>query len=268
MTTPDGTPPTPERVTRPEPARTGPDRSGSAPASPAPGTSGTPPLPQDGDELLMNNAVASSVKTAYDVLSSTIEQGRKSAEQFRVGAYNVRDVPDDVRQLAAQLLNLARQLSTSTFDICEALLRQTGGAAVPPPPGSTVVPPFQPVRPIGGVAPAPSPAPATPAAQAAAPAMRLSVRFVGADAGIAHTTSLARPTVPTAPSDVTSAPLAPRGGDAAPLSGVTFAADLADGGLIATVTVPAGQPAGTYAGPVYGAGQPLPLGLLVVELPG
>ena len=215
---------------------------------------------RDADELEINNAVATSVKSAYDVLADTIAQGRKSAEQFRQGEYNVRDVPEDVRQLAFTLINLARQLSTSTFDICDALLRQSAAIGVPPP-GSTTVPPFHLVKPIAaGATPPPVPT--------AAPTMQLSVKFVGADTAILHTTTLARPTVPTAPADVTSAPLAPRSGDAPALTGVAFAANLADGGLIATVIVPPGQPAGTYAGAVYGAGQPLPLGLLVVELAG
>ena len=285
MTTPDGqpapgpataAPPPVDRVTRPEPARAGPDRSRSAlppppvPPTPgfAPGADNAAPSTRDGNELEINNAVASSVKSAYDVLAETIEQGRRSAEHFREGAYNVRDVPEDVRTLASNLLNLARQLSNNTFDICDALLRQIPVPAAPLPPGSTAVPPFQPVKPIGAAAgPLPATGPAAPQ-PAPAPGMRLSVRFVGTDTAIAHTATLARPTVPTAPSDVTSAALAPRAGDAPPITGVTFAADLADGGLIATVTVPPGQPTGTYAGAVYSAGQPLPLGLLVVELAG
>lgn len=261
MTIPDG-PDAAERLTRPEPARLGPDRSGATasakPAEPA-------PKPAQNDELAINEAVASSVRTAYDVLAQTIEQGRKSAEQFRQGDYNMRDVPDDARHLVERLLTLARQLSTSTFDVCEAVLRQAPTFGAPPPPGATTVPPFQAVKPIGGEAAQAAHAPPAPAAS-----MRLVVRFEGnaKERGVAHTTALARPTVPTLPSDITCTALLPREGQAAPLAKVAFAADLADGGLIAIVSIDEGQPAGTYAGTVYGANQPLPLGLMVVEVKG
>lgn len=287
MTTPDDSPETGvPRVTRPEPARAGPDRSGGASAPPtgfaspfttapgfSPGADASPPPVRDADQLAVNNAVAGSVKTAYDVLADTIEQGRKSAEQFRLGAYNVRDVPDDVRHLAGNLLGLARQLSSATFDICEALLRQTGGTMTPPPPGSTPVPPFQEVKPIGGFdgrqpeyPPPPTPQmPKTPA-KVAADTMRLSVQIVGAARSAAHTATLARPSVPTAPSHIKCAPLATHGAEAPPVTDVVFTANLADGGLLATVTVPDGQQAGVYAGAVYCTTQSLPLGQLVIEL--
>lgn len=271
MTTPDAA-----RITRPEPQRTGPDRSGSSTAAPpsgfaAGGASGEAPPVRDADQLSVNNAVAASVKTAYDVLADTVEQGRRSAEQFRIGAYNVRDVPDDVRHLAGNLLSLARQLSSATFDICEALLRTTGGTLTPPPPGSTPVPPFQEVKPIVGADPA---APASTAAPAAPPPpvknaasdMRLSVQIIGADKACAHSASVARPSVPTAPSDIACTPLTAHGTDAPPLTAVQFEADLVGGGLAATVTVPPGQPAGIYAGAIYCTTQKLPLGQLVIEI--
>lgn len=279
MTTPDGSPgaglydapasdqpPAAERVTRPDPARLGPDRSGATSAASQEDAPTAVPT-SESDDLAINVAVASSVKSAYDVLAETIEQGRKSAEQFRQGEYNMRDVPEDARHLAMRLLHLARQLSTSTFDVCEALLRQAPTLGAAPPPGATTVPPFQPVRPIGAEGPAPAPAQPS-GAPAPAAAMRLTVSFIGGGNAIAHTTSLARPTVPTLPSDITCAALQPREGSAAPLTGVTFAADLADGGLVATVSIDPAQPAGTYAGAVYVGGQALPLGLIVVEVQG
>lgn len=255
MTTPDGPSDSPERITRPDPARDGPIRSGAAPAAAAP--AGETP------NATIDATVAKSVKSAYDVLSQTIEQGRKSAEHFRQGQYNMRDVPEDVRHLAERMLGLARQLSNSTFDVCEALLRQAPAAGGPPPPGATHVPPFQTVKPIGAPAPHavhPSPAPA------AAPAMRLAVRFAGARKAIAHTTSLARPTVPASPADVKCARLDRLDGEAPPITSVAFEADLVEGGLIATVTVGDDHAPGTYSGTVYTTNQPLPLGLLVVEL--
>ena len=269
MTTPESPEPTGERVTRPDVGRTAAFRS---PASAGgAGGAGEPlvasVLPdssvQDPEVLKINETVASSVKSAYDVLGETIEQGRCAAEQFRVGAYNVRDVPDDVRQMAANLLGLARQLSAATFDICEALLRQAGGAMPPspPPPGSTVVPPFPTP---GNAAPPSSPAPTPPAPPA--PDMRLAVQFTGSTTARAHSTALARPAAPTAPDQIACDGLAQRGGSAAPITDVGFAADPAGAGLVATVNVPPGQPAGIYAGAVYCPGQVLPLGQLVIEI--
>ena len=98
--------------------------------------------------------------------------------------------------------------------------------------------------------------------------MALTVVFAGSVQAAAHSTALDRPKLPTRPDEITAAPLTNRAGDAAPLAGVTFAADLSHGGLIATVTIPSGQPAGIYSGPVYAGSQDLPLGLLVIELTG
>ncbi len=262
MTTPESPEPTSERVTRPEAGQTAPIRHAASGGAGEPPVAPVLPNPgvQDPEVLKINETVASSVKSAYDVLGETIEQGRRAAEQFRVGAYNVRDVPDDVRHMATNLLGLARQLSTATFDICEALLRQAGGAMPPspPPPGSTVVPPFPTP---GNAAPPSSPAPTPPA-----PDMRLAVQFTGNTTARAHSTALARPAALTAPDQIACDGLTLRGGSAAPITEVGFAADPAGAGLVATVAVPQDQPAGIYAGAVYCPGQVLPLGQLVIEI--
>lgn len=244
------------RVRRKPPQRGGPDRSGAS----------SRPAPADAvskEDVHIDEAVADAVKTAYSVLSDTIEQGRRSAESFRHGQYNYRDVPVDVRLLAANMLRLAKQLSESTFEIVEALLAQQGPGFPMPPPGVGPVPPFRPFEDIvAGQADAPKPA----QAHGGHAGMRLSVNFVGAPGAKAHGSHLARPHQPTSPHDLSVGALTSRDGKAS-LSGITFDADLANGGLIATVTVPQGQPAGVYSGAVYAPGQDLPLGLLVVELP-
>jgi hypothetical protein len=267
MTTPEDKP---ARVRRTPPARSGPDRTGAAAAAPpssfGEGATGPAPPVRDSDELHINEAVAGSVKTAYDVFAQTVAQGRKAAEQFREGDYRIDDVPQDVRIIAARLLGLARQLSATTFDVCEALLNQSQGAAGPPPPGMTPVPPFrETVRPIQDAPPSPAQPMHKPGE---AGRMALSVVFTGSAQAAAHTTALDRPKAPTRPDEITAASLTSRAGNAPPLTGVTFAADLSHGGLVASVTVPAGQPNGIYSGPVYAGSQDLPLGLLVIELTG
>ncbi|WP_421853270.1 hypothetical protein [Novosphingobium sp.] len=270
MTTPENSDqPADQRVTRPEPARTAPLRKGAtgAPAQPPHDAAthahgdGHPAGVRDPDVLKVNEAVASTVRSAYDVLSETVAQGRKAAEQFRVGAYNVRDVPEDVRHMAGNLLGLARQLSSATFDICEALLRQTDGAMTPPPPGTTHVPPFQPPK---AESTAPKAAPA--AAPAPANEIELTMRIEGHDSALAHSHTLARPATPTAAHQFACDGLTLRGGTAPAITGVAFDPHHSGQGLVVTITVPPGRPAGVYVGAVYCATQPLPLGQLVIEL--
>lgn len=260
-----------ERMTRPDPPRTAPNRK--------PVTGVPPKTPSDGpvhdhgqaahggagdpDMLSVNEAVASTVRSAYDVLHDTIAQGRKAAEQFRVGAYNVRDVPDDVRHMAGKLLGLARQLSHATFEICEALLHQTNGVMTPPPPGTTHVPPFPAARPE----PAPPAAAAPPAPHPASnPAIDLTVMFNGKKTARAHTGSIARPEAPTAADDLACDGLSLRAGNAPPITDLAFEPHETGRGLIVMVTVPHDQPAGIYVGAIYSATQPVPLGQLVIEI--
>lgn len=256
------------RISRKPPARTGPDRSGEtsrkAAAAKDPPKVVAPAMPLlTPGETALDDSIAASVKTAYDVLAQSIEQGRKSAESFRHGGYNFRDVPADVSHLAANMLRLARQLSETAFEVCEALLAQMKQGGGPPPPGATPVPPFR--SPAEASAAKPSGKP-EPSKQPGPPEMRLGVTFVGAAKAVSHSDSLARPSVPVRADQISAAPLAPRG-KAAPLAKVSFAADLQHGGLTATVTVPAGQPGGVYSGLVFAEGQDAPLGMLVVELP-
>lgn len=259
MTTPEQHDPAPApRITRPEPTRTAPHRK---PSTGVPAEAAAPPQVHDTGVHTVNEAVASTVRSAYDVLSETIGQGRKAAEQFRGGTYNMRDVPDDVRHMAANLLGLARQLSSATFDICEALLRQADTLMTPPPPGSTHVPAFQEPK----HQPAKQPI-AQPFTAAAAPEMALEVLFNGKEPARAHTATLARPDAPTAAMQIGCDGLARRGGGAAPITDLIFDTNPHGPGLRVMVTMPQDQPSGIYVGSVYCQTQPLPLGQLVIEV--
>lgn len=282
MTTPDDAATHP-RPTRPEPAREGPHRH-AAGSRPAGGSTATAPAAaeaaaaaepaphqhhgpvHDPDTLAVNDTVAATVRSAYDVLGETIAQGRRAAEQFRVGAYNVRDVPDDLRAMAGNLIGLARQMTSATFDICEALVRQAESLASPPPPGSTVVPPFPAPK---AQTPAPAPAPAPHHKHPQTPAqdkLALRVVFHGSEAARAKTTAFAPPATPVAPADLACDALVLRGGSAPPIIGTAFALDPDAPGLLATIHVPAGQPAGLYSGAVYCRRQALLLGLMEIEI--
>ena len=122
----------PARVKRPDPAQTGPKRSAL-------------PDPPDklGADSTINESVAHAVRTGYEVVSENIRLGREAAERFRHGKYNIRDVPNDLNTATMRVLILARELSTTTFDVCARLLKEAGSVQ-PPYDRSTPPPAFRP----------------------------------------------------------------------------------------------------------------------------
>lgn len=257
MTTPEGAgfdtaASDPGRVIRPEPGRMSPDRAQSSAPPPAP-----PPL-----ATTMSDEVASAVRQGYDVITENLRQGRMAAERFRDGQYSMREIPGDLSAVGVRMLDLARQLSMTTFDVCERLLREVGPSAPGQAPRTAPTPP--PFRPTVSRAP-PSGSPAT----AKSPddgRLKLTVRFNDGAKAKSPTTSLARPAQPTAPEEVTVTPLASRTGGGAPITAVSFMVEVALGGLIATVSIPPGQAPGVYSGLVYADPQETPLGMLIVEI--
>jgi len=271
------------RIKRPHPERKGPDRLGkavkekaaarnkaSAPPPPPP----PPPPRNDGAQAAIDEAVAEAVKSGYDVLSQTIAQGRQAAEHFRQGEYNIRDVPHDLQKLTLHLLGLARQLSATTLDLCEQLVRQIPTSGGPPPPGEVAAtnPPFRDYKPddpeestpIEGGQMQSAPRASAPAAPAGG--MALSAQFTGTSKAKLLTPMLARPDSPTAVWQISATLLQPNDGEGSPIGKIDFEADLSHGGLIAKIPVPEGQPPGAYSGLVFAKGQTVPLGALVIEL--
>src|SRR5687768_6526585 len=104
---------TAERVRRPAPAAAGPRRARTAAATEPP--TSTPPGP--GPDAKVGDAVAQAVKLGYDVIAENIRQGREAAERFSKGKYNIREAPGDLEVAAQRLLQLSRELSTTTFDV-------------------------------------------------------------------------------------------------------------------------------------------------------
>lgn len=246
-----------DRVRRPATARTGPNRSGMA----APGASTAASAESDAlRETTVSDAVAQAVKLGYDVIAENIRQGRQAAERFSKGKYNIREAPGDLEVAAQRLLHLARELSTTSFDVCERLLKELA-AQKPAPDRAGAVPSFREPKP----APPPHNRTSSPPAEPAV--MKVTVRFEGAPGAIAHTGSLPRPRTPTAPADVTAEPLAPSEAGAKPIANVAFEIDVSVEGIVARVSVPEGQPPGVYSGMVRVKGDPIPLGVLTIELP-
>lgn len=261
-----------ERPKRATPERTSPIRTGSqmaADTGPPSGYAAKPlgdTAPVGGSAI--NESVADAVKMANDVLADTVAQGRVAAEQLRKGTYNMRDVPVDVEVLGVRMLRLARELSETTFNILEQLLRQA--TRVPsqlPTPQTGKVPPFPQTRRSSSDAP-PSSTPAQPGAGTQGPpALALQVRFDTKAKAKAHPAYLARPERPTSPDELSVTPLQPSSGKAKPIDAVTFSVDVG-GTLIATIKIPARQPAGIYAGMVSAKTQALPLGMIAIEIVG
>lgn len=274
-----------KRKTRPTPARKAPDRSGAVAAEEAAKRAAEVTASNSADLIShpasqhqaegaipvagVDEAIADAVKSGYDVLAQSIAQGREAAARFRQGEYNMREVPKDVETAAKRVIDLARQISVTTFDLCEEMLGQigkvTGG---PPPPGEVAsgLPPFRNLEPAKQGGPAGGLG-AAPPSHRTIEGMVLSVEFTGPPAkSLTH--HLARPDNPTSPDQISAAPLQSRhpGADAIPVA--RFSVDFSRGGLLAHIDVPKGQKPGIYAGLVFAEGQDIPLGTLVIEVEG
>ena len=250
------------RVRRPKPGRDGAIRSasGSARAEASDDAAAKPDGASDGT---MSESVAHAVKTGYEVIADNIRQGREAAEKFRQGDYNIRDVPSDLEQVLTRLVHLARELSTTTFDVCERLLKEMGPSRDSEERRAAPVPPF---RSSAGPKPAaPPPAAAAPPATDAG-RMKLTVRFAGGGKAVSRTEMLDRPRRPTTAEELEATPLATRGSGPA-ITGVTFQIDVSVEGLVAVVPIPEGLAAGVYSGLVRARNDDVPLGVLSIEIP-
>lgn len=248
-----GKSPPKSRVQRAQPERTAPIRASAGGG----GARRQAPPPTGGP---INEQIAQAVRAGYDVIAENIQQGRDAAERFRQGDYNIRDVPDDVQTVLQRLLQLARELSVTTFDVCDRLVTEM--RSNPPAAQKTGdTPPFR--NPSEPARPPAAPAPGSPGSGQ----MDLAVRFEGGVSGLARTTCISRPSQPTAPQDLAATPLASRDPKAPMISQVRFEMDISAGGLIAVVTPPAGLPAGVYSGLVRAPHDDVPLGVLAVEIP-
>lgn len=241
------------RVTRPEleraspkPNRTGKKRASTKDASAPPGS------PQD---PTVSDSVAHAVKVGYDVIAENIRQGREAAARFRQGEYNMREVPGDLQDMALRLVTLARELSKTTLDVCERLLKEV---AASPEDRTKEVPPFRSATPVAEE-------PSVPAADAGV--MKVTIRFTGGGKGVARTATLSRPRRPTAPDQISVDPLSRRAAGAKPIGGVSFETDMSVEGIVAVVNIPKKQEPGTYSGQVYAKGDEVPLGVLTIEVP-
>jgi hypothetical protein len=156
------------------------------------------------------------------------------------------------------MIDLARDLSTTTFDVVERLLKEARGPETP-----NKAPAFHPNPPASGpdgsAEPKAQPAPAIHL-------MRVNCCFTGKRRAIVRSAALTRPLAPIFPEEhLTAEPLKSTIGGPS-ITDVTFEADKSGGGLIITIAAADDQPAGVYAGLVYAPHQDWPLGVLAVEV--
>lgn len=243
-----------ERIRRKAPKRPGPIRAGSFASGTYSGGDPDPAAPAPDPSV--SESVAQAVRMGYDVIAENIQLGREAAAKFRQGEYNIRDVPHDAEVVMTRFMHLARELSATTFEVLEQVLKQMG--TVQPPNAGEGLPPFR--------SPGATAAAKAPAAAADAGRMKLTVEFAGDAKATARTATLDRPRKPAAPGDLFATPLASPGAAGAAITGVSFDVKVGIDGVIATVKVPKKLAAGVYSGLVYVRGDETPLGMLSVEI--
>ena len=246
-TTPKGAsrtqPAPPPREKRPKLSRDGggPIRSRSASA------------PEKPEEPSVNEEVANAVKRGYDIIAENIRQGRMAAERFREGDYRLREAPGDIENAAKKMLELARELSTSTFDVFDRMTRELGGAIV-----AAARERDEPLPPFRGAA-------AERDSSADASRLRLTPRCLGHLKAVGRVTTIERPQAMVGPGDLRVDRFMPPSGGS-PITSVRFDVDLSREGLIAVVTVPPTHRPGVYTGKVYAKDQAAPLGEIALEI--
>ncbi|HEY9219278.1 MAG TPA: hypothetical protein VIO94_14610 [Phenylobacterium sp.] len=231
------------RMTRPEPARTGPKRN--AGMVPPPGPIDPPGVgvgPDDPRDSEIHKIVADAVKLGYDVLGQNLSQGRSAADRLRVGAYGAGEVQDDVSQLSGRLAQMARDLATVWFDLIGAVVRDPAlHEALRPKP----TPP-----PSGGDRPSSEP-------------VKVGCVVKGNDRAKAAPLYLSQP---DNPSRLTVAGLHSPETKLPPITNIAFMASDDAEHVMVVITVPADQAPGVYSGVVCDAGSHAPLGTLSVQV--
>jgi len=205
----------------------------------------------------VSESVADIVRMGYDVVAENIRQGRTAAERFRQGEYNIRDVPADVETLVKRMIDLARDLSTVSFDIAERVLRETAPSG-----RHSKAPVFYP-------APGEHSHRAAHAAQRPSETqalMHVTCAFSGERRAVLRSAALTRPTEPTFAHEHISFEALQSTVGWRPITGVTCRAHPMTGGLQISVSIPDDQPAGVYSGVVHGPHQAWPLGVLAIEV--
>lgn len=227
-----------DHVTRPEPKVTGPNRTGW---SHGPKPKPEPEPVQTSPEV--SQLVADAVRIGYDVIGLNLAHGRAAADSFRAGTYGVDDIPHDISRLGKRLLQLTRDLGTTGFDLMAAVLNDPAIR--------------QAIQPNG------PPNPNDPQRRRQPGAATVNCVFRGRGKATAEATTLQQPDSPTT---LTIAGLMPVAGKAPPITRISFGPAHLGRGIIATITIPDDQPAGTYVGDIKDEATNNSLGTLTIAV--
>lgn len=223
------------RRRRAMPERDGPNR---APRGAPKGNGGatTEPPPSEIPEV-----IADAVRLGYQVIEENLRQGRTAADRFGARDYGIHDATDDVQMLGRRVVDLARDLGSSWFDLVAAVLNdQRLRDAVTP----RTAPPSTPGQSPGG--------------------STVAVCVIGhpSAAGQAFLEPLDGL---SAPPRIT--PLRHLTDTVSTIAGVRLGADPETGALALLAPVPPDQPPGVYAGTVHDGSAERLLGSISLTVP-
>lgn len=245
------------RKTTPQADRTRPIRNGAGLGA------GAAPRDPAGDPVAgMDEAVAQAVQSSYDVLDEAVRQTRSSMDRLQKGEMSMDALPGDVASISLKAIEVARQLSTSTLNLCEQMVTQMSAVAAPPPPGEIAakVPPFRSTIPKGG-----DHAEGTYKAPRNVGEIEFETHFTGHGKAVSHSNRMLKPKRPTRPEHIRPTALQPHNFEAEALKCTAFAAALGERPSV-RVRIPTDQPPGVYNGLIMAEGQEVPLGILTIEV--
>jgi hypothetical protein len=216
----------------------------------------------------VSDAFAHAVRLGYQALAQNLEEGRLAAKQFRAGDYSVTNVPSDLNQLAKRTVRLARDLSTTTFDLLDRALQDPALVAafrrlIAEQPASAK-PKTAAAKPANA-ATEPStaaPVPAIPDPQAPH-LVPITCNFSGGPKAAMLPSWLIRPSPPTT---LATTGLTSLNGGAPAISAITFGPSVDGVGVVADIAIPDKQPAGDYSGVVVSADSGIAFGALNIRV--
>ncbi|MFN3592206.1 MAG: hypothetical protein ACK4TG_08460, partial [Thermaurantiacus sp.] len=154
----------PDRIRRPEPVRTAPDRSGWHARA---GLGETRPEPGSAPTAHVQRAISDAVALGYQVVEENLQHGREAAGRYATPNASAADVQHDLTRSIGRMLELASDLSRVWLELI-------GGLVADPRVAATLERAFAPEAGPPGARPPNAPA-SRPQAPADAPNRPLSI---------------------------------------------------------------------------------------------
>ncbi|MDF2496091.1 hypothetical protein [Sphingomonas sp.] len=234
----------PPRRRRPVPERDGPDRTGPHLASNV-DARWSGPQASDQDDSEIPDVVADAVRMGYHVMEENLRHGRRAADRFRGQDYHLHDASKDALVMGRRVLDLARELGTTWFDLIGAVLDDPGIRAA-------LGPQRAPDR--------PNPA-NSPVGNGSFPVQIVGHPRATGEAFLSTLVGL------SGPIRITPLRIASASADAPAITGVRLGADPPTGAPTLLAAVPPDQPAGVYAGTIHESPTGRLLGSVSITVP-